>query len=125
MGMYTELIFGACLKPETPNEVIENIKYLIGENENDNPNFLFKTKSGRRFWGSSYYFLPLVVNKMYFDKIHNGWIVSIRCSLKNYENEIEDFLTWIKPYIESASGARNMYEEAEEPTIYYLNEKEV
>ena len=31
MGMYTELIFGAKLKKDTPNEVIEALKYMLGE----------------------------------------------------------------------------------------------
>jgi hypothetical protein len=33
MGMYTELIFGADLKKETPKSVIEALKYMIGDIE--------------------------------------------------------------------------------------------
>lgn len=31
MGMYTELILGVSLKEDTPNDVIEALKYMIGE----------------------------------------------------------------------------------------------
>lgn len=29
--MYTELIFGATLKKDTPSQVIEALKYMLGE----------------------------------------------------------------------------------------------
>lgn len=31
MGAYTELIFGATLKRDTPIEIIETLKYMLGE----------------------------------------------------------------------------------------------
>lgn len=37
MGMYTELIFGADLKKDTPKNVIEALKYMIGDTE-EKPN---------------------------------------------------------------------------------------
>jgi hypothetical protein len=39
MGMYTELIFGAELKKDTPNEVIEALKYMLRETETKPTNF--------------------------------------------------------------------------------------
>jgi hypothetical protein len=33
MGMYTELIFGASFKKETPTQVIDALKYINGEIE--------------------------------------------------------------------------------------------
>ena len=46
-------------------------------------------------------------------------------NIKNYESEIQTFLEWIKPFIDSGSGDREMYaitisEEQSEPTIHYL-----
>lgn len=62
---------------------------------------------------------------MWFDDIRSEWIVSSRTNIKNYESEIQTFLEWIKPFIDSGSGDRKMYaitiyEEQSEPTIYYL-----
>lgn len=128
MGMYTELIFGAKLKKETPNEVIQALKYMLDEIEKPND---FPLPNGRCEWlfqGSSYYFgVNAPVNKMWFDDICGQWQLSTRSNIKNYNGEIEEFLEWIKPYIESGSGCRDMYaivtyEESAEPTIYYLHE---
>ena len=33
MGMYTELIFGASLKTDTPKEVIDTLRYMVGDIE--------------------------------------------------------------------------------------------
>ena len=128
MGMYTELIFGADLKKDTPAEVIEALKYMIGETEEKPINF--PLPDGRCEWlfqGASYYFgVNRPVGKMIYDDIGENWMVSTRSNIKNYEGEIEAFLEWIKPYIDGGSGARDMYaivtyEEAEAPKIYYLH----
>lgn len=129
MGMYTELIFGAGLKKDTPIEVIEALKYMIGETEEKPINF--PLPDGRCEWlfrGASYYFgVSRPVSKMMYDDIGENWIVSTRSNIKNYGGEIETFLEWIKPYIDGGSGARDMYaivtyEESDEPKIYYLHE---
>lgn len=130
MGMYTELIFGARLKEETPDQVINALKYMVGDTKEKPENF--PLPEGRCDWlfqGGSYYFGVVdPVSKIWFDKIANAWIISTRSNIKNYEDEIETFLTWIKPHIESGSGEREMYaiviyEEQSEPDIYYLHEK--
>lgn len=127
MGMYTELIFGATLKKETPNEVIEVLKYMLGESENKPDNF--PLPEGRCEWlfrGGSYYFaVNNSVSKMWLDDIDNCYHISTRSNIKNYNNEIEIFLRWIEPYISGGSGVNDMYaiviyEEQDEPTIYYL-----
>lgn len=129
MGMYTELIFGASLKEDTPSTVIDALKYMIGETEEKPKDF--PLPDGRCEWlfrGSSYYFgVSESVSKMWFDEIANDWRLSTRSNIKNYEGEIEEFLEWIKPYIKSGSGYKDFYaivtyEEAEEPTIYYLDQ---
>jgi hypothetical protein len=129
MGMYTELIFGAELKIETPVEVIDALKYMLGEIETKPNNF--PLPEGRCEWlfqGGSYYFaINTAVNKMWLDDIDKQWHISTRSNIKNYESEIETFLEWIKPYVDGGSGYREMYaiviyEEASEPTIYYLRE---
>ena len=130
MGMYTELIFGAELKKETPNEVIGALKYMLGEVK-EKPNN-FPLPDGRCEWlfqGGSYYFaINESVNKMWLDEIDNCWHISTRSNIKNYEDEIETFLEWIKPHIDSGSGDRDMYAitiyESGEPVLYFLDDVE-
>lgn len=127
--MYTELIFGAELKKDTPNEVIEALRYMLGEIETKPTNF--PLPDGRCEWlfqsGSYYFAVNNSVNKMWFDDIDGRHHISTRSNIKNYESEIETFLEWIKPYIDGGSGGRDMYaiviyEEQDEPAIYYLYE---
>ncbi len=126
MGMYTELIFGASLKKDTPTEIIDTIKYMVGDIEK--PESLAFDLGRNPLLGGSYYFgVNSPVTKFYKDEISKEWVLSSRANIKNYNNEIEQFLTWIKPYISNGSGGKNMYaivmyEESEEPTIYYLNQ---
>ena len=129
MGRYTELIFGADLKKDTPDNVIEALKYMIGDTEEKPKDF--PLPDGRCEWlfrGSSYYFgVSSPVSKMWKDDIGGNWVLSTRSNIKNYEGEIEAFLKWIKPYIDSGSGSNDMYaivtyEEAETPDIYYLHD---
>lgn len=118
--MYTELIFKAELKKETPEQIINAVKYMMGELE-DKPDD-FPLPQGRCEWllngGCS--------NNIWFADITKTWHIRSRSEIKNYENEIEMFLEWIKPHIERGSGAKDMYaitiyEEDFEPTIYYLH----
>ena len=130
MGMYTELIFGATLKKNTPIEVINTLMYMTGQEEEKPINFQlpegryeFMLKSG------SYYFaVNTGISKIWKDHIDNQYHISTRSNIKNYNNEIETFLSWIKPYIEQGSGNREfyaitIYEESSIPTIYYLREE--
>ena len=129
--MYTEIIFGAALKEDAPDQVVNALKYIIGEIE-DKPED-FPLPKGRCDWifqcGSYYFGVNNALSKMWLDKISKRWVISARSSIKNYENEIEEFLEWIKPYIEQGSGERDMYaivtyEEDSEPTIYYLDKRD-
>jgi len=131
MGMYTEISFGAGLKNELPEEVVLSIKKLVAgesleETAPDHP--FFKSE---RSWlltsGGSYYFPGTVAPKFWFDDIANQWFLHFRTNIKNYSSEIEKFIDWIKPYIKDGVGCRNFYaivtyEEADEPTIYYLQD---
>jgi len=136
MGMYTELIFGCGLKKETPKDVIDILKYMCDENNDKSteglviPNHpLFGDTRWRiMFQCSSYYFgANEGLSKLWYDDISKNWRISTRSNLKNYNDEIELFLDWIKPWISQGSGSRDlyaivMYEESSEPTLYYLDE---
>ena len=128
MGMYTELILGAELKKDVPDIVVNTLKYLVGDIEEKPRDFpLTGERSDWMLQMGSYYFaINNSVCKMWFDDIDSRWHISTRSNLKNYDGEIEEFLEWLKPYIDGGSGFNDMYaivmyEEAEEPTIYYLN----
>lgn len=124
MGMYTELIFGASLKTDTPKEVIDTLRYMVGDI--DKPEKLAFDSDRNPLRGGSHYFGMINdVTKMYYNDTANCWVLSSRANIKNYENDIDAFLEWIKPYVDSGSGNRDMYaikiyEEQSEPTIYYL-----
>lgn len=129
MGMYTELIFGASIKKDAPKEVINTLHYLVnGKKLYEEVEIEKSVTDGRNVLngGGSYYFgVCDSVAKMWFDDIRSEWIVSSRTNIKNYGSEIQTFLEWIKPFIDSGSGDREMYaitiyEEQSEPTIYYL-----
>lgn len=122
MGIYTELIFGCSLKKDTPIEVINKLRSMCGHE-----GFEYFGDDGRNvFWCYSYSF-GVSQSKPYMAYDDGVWVISTRGNIKNYLGEIEDFLKWIKPYIESGSGSRDMYaivmyEEDETPTIYYLHD---
>lgn len=129
--MYTELIFSARLKDNLNENVINDIEYLCGNNKVDAnkttlPDTLLKSLS--LFHGGSYGLAPSMPPIFKRDEYTGLWELVVRCSLKNYRGQIEGFLKWIEPYIHSASGYNGMYaitlyEEFDEPKIYYLYER--
>jgi len=128
--MYTELIFGASFKKNTPQNVIDTIRYLAGDLEEEPEGYLWEEDRNVLVNGSYYFAVSDPVIKMWQDEITDQWILSARSNLKNYENEIEKFLELVKPWIDSGSGyndmyAITMYEEDNEPKIYYLNKEEL
>lgn len=129
--MYTELIFGATLKENTPEDVIDTLRYMWGLTTEKPDNYPWDEDSRLNYLVdcSSYYFgVSTPVKLMCFDKITSKWVLSSRSNIKNYNGEIDTFLNWIEPYIDSGSGSMNMYaivmpEENKEPIIYYYGHK--
>ena len=125
---YTELIFGATLKEDTPIEVIETLRYFIGDIEK--PKTLAFEESRNPLKGGSFYFgVSTSVSKMWLETMTKQWIVSTRSNLKNRDNNIEKFLEWVKPYIERGSGDKGVFaftisENQAEPNIHYLDDEE-
>jgi hypothetical protein len=131
MGMYTEIIFGAALRKDTPKHIIEIIQKMVNREglyglKPDHPFFESKC-SWLLAANGSYYFPGIVEPQFKFNDIAEQWYLHLRTNIKNYNNEIEKFLDWIKPYIYKGSGTRDFYaivtyEADETPTIYYLGE---
>ena len=133
MGYYTEFVFAASLKEDTPDEIIDILKMVVcGPPEDvdidvdiDHP--FFKCDRWRWFGSrtSQYFGYTQPLSCVKYDQIAHQWMVSIRCSLKNYTGEIEKFVDWLMPWIEGGSGECGLLgysipEDGVVPTLFYL-----
>lgn len=124
MGMYTELFLSCRVRRNT--EAIPILKYLA--NKELTPGVLPKhdvfscprwEMLGRC---SSYYFLPKAYTTLDYDDIGKYWMFVSLSSLKNYNNEIQIFIDWLRPFLEVDQDEMfgyYRYEENKEPTILY------
>lgn len=130
MGMYTELHFNSELKRDVPGDVIDILKYMLGELDEcpELPeNKLFNTSR----WDymlrcDSYYFDADTHSTLRFDDISDSYYLCIRSNVKNYEGEIEAFVDWVMPYLDKYDGqflGFSRYEEYEIPHLIYYNEQ--
>jgi hypothetical protein len=129
MGYYTEFVFAASLKETVPNEIVDILKMVVEgppvEMDIDHP--FFKCDRWRWFGSrsSQYFGYTQPVSSVDYDKTARQWMVSIRCSLKNYTGEIEKFVDWLIPWIEGGSGECGLLgysipEDGDIPTLFYL-----
>ena len=131
MGMYTELVLGVELSKETPKEVIDVLRYMTGE---DDENLLHKEiLENHPFFScdrwkmllicDSYYFDGQTHSEIVYDKISNSHFLTSRSNLKNYDDEIDLFLNWIDPYVTTyGNWGYKRYEEASMPTIIFRDD---
>lgn len=130
MGMYTEILVTANLKQNVQNQVVEIIKHMIGTNRTDMPPLpkhpLFDSdRWDMLFCCTSYYFPGETVSRFRFDDISNQWHLTARANLKNYGGEIELFMDWIAPHIDTQPGdfvGLSRYEETEWPTLWHVSD---
>lgn len=135
MGMYTGLRFKGIVKKEFRDE-FENIA-LLGEWENSNNNVLkrFGNVSRASFipcgalaympdcWEKAPYNkygdgVPTDGFDRTYDKATGRW--TFQCSLKNYEDTIEEFLKIVPYFIETVEHVEVYYEEWSHSTKYEL-----
>lgn len=121
MGMYTELLFKASLKPNIPSPDKEVIDWLFSDDVEwpyngelpDHPFFECpRWMSVTRC--SSYYHHPASVRS----KVDS--YIFCRADLKNYDDEIAQFFDWIIPFLDESPGqviGWEWYEEDNEPTL--------
>jgi len=108
--MRTELILGFEFNENTPIDVIDSIKYLIGKRKTKPKKYPWLWDCNYLLISSSYYFgVNLHVCKLWLDRISKTWHISTRSNIDNYNNEIEKFLKWIKPYVKKGSGKKDIY----------------
>lgn len=135
MGMYTELMLGVSFKSDTPENIIEILKGMCNYEEGDE--ILYKMEfdsllpdhplfsTSRWTWmlrSGSYYFDALNVCELVYDDISASYYLTVITNLKNYTGEIEEFIDWITPYVDTQGFAGyKRYEESEHPTLIYFN----
>jgi hypothetical protein len=120
MGMYTELFLQVGLKSDTPKNVIDTLNYMLGNTE-EVPDLVYTTQ-GRMMWmlqSSSFYHYPFAHSHLDRIDYSNSYYLFVRCDLKNYSNEIEEFLDFISPHVDGRDckyQGHYLYEGSEFPT---------
>ena len=128
MGMYTELVLGLELRYDP--DVIDILNYMLHEGPEPKINVtshpLFQTDRWRfMLTCDSYYFDGQTDSKLFSEQTYVGpfdktYYLNVRCNLKNYCSEIEKFLDWLAPYIETDGFVGYFrYEEFDDPTLIY------
>lgn len=127
MGMYTALHYNSELNKDTPQPVIDILKFMVGDVEDEPKKLpkhpLFETERWRFMLRmDSYYFDEDTHSTLRYDKIGESYYLNIRSNLKNYDSEIEKFIDWIMPYLDEFKQNGDFlgfyrYEESEDPTI--------
>lgn len=126
MGMYTELFVTARIKDR--DNVPQILKYMLegeGEPDFELPNHpLFQTDRWHFMLRcTSYYFTPITASALKEDPISKNWSFVSYSNFKNYDNEVELFFDWLRPYVDDEVGTLiglHRYEEARKPTLVYL-----
>jgi hypothetical protein len=125
MGMYTEFHFNSELKPDTPTEVMDILEFMLKE-KNEPPKL-----PEHEFFKCERWEMLFTCDSAYFDsRMHSqlvkhdilGTTLNIRSNLKNYDQEIQKFISWVTPYLNKHSGeflGFYRYEESERPTLIY------
>lgn len=131
MGMYTELVCAIELKRDTPEFVLSTLRYMLHDSDDDQLTLpkhpLFKTDRWQYMLnGDSYYFSGKTNTRLTWDKIVSSYYLTIRCNLKNYNDEIGKFMDWISQYAdEHGFVGYTRYEEADDPILIYIRDGKV
>lgn len=127
MGMYTELHLNAALKEDTPQAILDVLRFMVGAEDTEPvmiPNHALFSKGRWRMMlncDSAYFDAP-TRSEVIRNVRHGYTTLSVRCNLKNYEDEIETFLDWIDPWLAKEPGeflGFYRYEESEQPTLIF------
>ena len=127
MGMYTQLVMGAQLKKSTPETALEALRCMV-----DARQIQPTTLPAHPLFATPRWSLVLNCDSAYFDWesdsefIQNlygsGYYLRVISNVKNYDNEIQLFLEWIAPYLDTQGFLGfTRYEEDDHPTLIYNN----
>ena len=134
MGMYTELHLNAKLHEDTCSQDLAILEYMTREDDNavEKPDFvpshrLFSTRGWEYMLVGGAYFPADPHTTFRHDRHYGCYRLCVRCSLKNYDGEIEAFVDWIRPLVEGDGPTDEFlgfsrYEESRHPTLIYLRE---
>jgi len=118
MGMYTEILIKANVHESIPDNIKQVLNYMFNQGEIPETlpkhDFFNCSRWGFIGSGSSYYHVPWATSAYKENSIFS------RSDLKNYDNEIELFFDWIKPYLDNVEGeciGHWWYEEYDEPEL--------
>jgi hypothetical protein len=122
MGMYTRLTFWADFTEDSPAvPVIQSLMepWKHGGSFPDHP--FFGLPHAQSVLTCSSYYHRTGETQFVYDDIAHRWWLNADSSLKNYADEIRQFLSWVAPYDVGDSGFRGfyIYEEDENPTLIY------
>ena len=129
MGMYTELNLGLALVKDVPDEIVDILKYMLNDRIElamELPSHpLFETRRWKYMLRcDSYYFDARTDSSMEFDDIDKKYHLNVRSNLENYDDVFEEFLNFLKPYIDTFGFIGYMrYGEDEDPTLIYHTEQ--
>lgn len=120
--MFTELILGCSLTKDLPKECVNALNNCINSSDVIIDDFSKKYELMDICYSESAYFGSSSNCK--FEEYPDYYQLSIRSNLKNYFQEIENFLNYLKPYVLLGSGINNFYaivtyEEDSYPTIWF------
>lgn len=108
LGDYTELKTHFYLKPETPLDVIDILKYVADMNTQKPilpDHKLFKCPRWTHLFNcSSAYFNNEKHTEIKLDG--DRWYINTQANFKNYDDEIRFFWDWIEPYIDCVEGKK-------------------
>lgn len=142
MGMYTGISIDVFLKSHLPDNVVEALKImtLVTEWERrpkeklcEHP--LFDCDRWQSVLsGQSAYFPECQeeqpeVNNRFSRGLGDLWRLNASASLKNYNGEIDKFLDWLAPYVDTSEYGKEVgwrrYEECRNSTFFTFTEKGV
>ncbi|MCP4475432.1 MAG: hypothetical protein GY821_12870 [Gammaproteobacteria bacterium] len=121
MGMYTEIYVNTDLKEETPQEVIDVLTAMCNK---DYTAECLKDKPERwsYLFNNGSHFTPYTECGMITkDEINGGYSILAKGDIKNYENEIEKFFDYIKPWCDDDFIGYFRYEESREPVLVFTD----
>ena len=135
MGMYTEFHLNAKLSEDTCSQDLAILEYMTREDDNavEKPDFvpshrLFSTRGWEYMLVGGSHFPADPHTTFRHDRHYSCYRLCVRCSLKNYDGEIEAFVDWIRPLVNGDDGDPTCallgfmrYEESRDPTLIYLS----
>ena len=119
MGMYTEIYVNVDFDENTPDEVIGTIKAMCAKDDRS-PFLSDKPSRWSYLFNNGSYYLPLTeCGLLTYDDIGKQYSLIGKGDIKNYEQEIQQFFDYIKPYVENEFMGYYRYEESREPVLVY------